>query len=49
MNRLQAIEADGLIGKVQTFQASGGETIANDRFGPVAPTDARQQQRMLGR
>jgi hypothetical protein len=48
INRLQIIEAASPIGKIKTLQAPGGEIIANDRFGHIAPADARQQQGMLG-
>jgi len=48
INRLQVIEAAGPIRKIQTLQARGGEVIANDRFGHIAPADAGQQQGVLG-
>jgi hypothetical protein len=42
------IEAARRFGKNQELQAPGGEVIANDRFGHIAPADARQQQGVLG-
>jgi hypothetical protein len=48
INRLQGVEAAAPITKIQRLQAPGGEVIANDRLGHIAPTDARQEQGMLG-
>src|SRR5262245_39466876 len=48
IDRLQVIEAAGPVRKIQTLQAPGGEIVANDRFGHIAPANTRQQQAMLG-
>src|SRR5580704_14692328 len=48
VNRPQGVEAAGPLRQIESFQPTGRKIIANHGLGHVAPTDAGQEQGVLG-